>query len=578
MRIYEAIVRYLEQLDIDTVFGGAGENAAGLMLALSGSRRLRTIITKNEQAAAFMACGYAMFSDKVGVCFATAGPGAFNLISGLSVALTDSYPLIAITGYSSLKWTGRGSLNETSGVGRTPNSQRMFDATTKKNYFIAELSQVSGVLEDAIRTVREGRPGPVHIAVNEDLTDPALEVQNFRGISISVPPVEPDPTDVEVAARVLAQALQHDRNVVMLVGFGAIRAGAGVDIRELALRYQIPVLTTLDGKGILDEKHPLAVGVFADSGHRIASELFLRANVVLAVGNSFAQHATFDFREDLLAGKTLIHVNIDPGDIDRVYPADHAIVGDAKRAIRALSAALSRHELNVPPRTYKTPEFDDQRIIQLDDERLHPGRLVQSISKMLPERGIVLADAGAHAAWLGYYLELRYGQNFRKPGTFGPMGIAVNGAIGVKLADPSRTVVAAVGDGSYLMAGFELMTAVQHDIPVIWVIFDDGEFKLIKLHQISTSFESALVEFPNPDYVRYAEACGATGYRVETIEEFDSAFAQALALHKPVLIDAAITRLAVPHYSPSPEGILAGVMDRIKARFNISRDRAPDRE
>src|SRR5262249_5886864 len=146
-------------------------------------------------------------------------------------------------------------------------------------------------------------------------------------------------------------------------------------------------------------------------------------------------------------------------------------------------------------------------------------------------------------------------QIFRKPGSFGPMACHVNGALGNKCAQPDRTVVVGCGDGCYLLSGFELLTAVQYDIPVIWIIFNDGEFKLIKLYQLSTFHESGLVDFTNPDYAAYARACGALGYRVETLAEFEEAFQKALAAGKPTLIDAAITRLAIPHYSPTPHGL-----------------------
>jgi acetolactate synthase-1/2/3 large subunit len=220
----------------------------------------------------------------------------------------------------------------------------------------------------------------------------------------------------------------------------------------------------------------------------------------------------------------------------------------------------------VPAKTFRAPDFDEQRVVKVTP-KLHPGQLAQAISRMLPPRGVVLADAGAHLAWLGYYLELKDGQNFRKPGMYGPMGIAVNGAIGVKFGDRDRPVVAAVGDGSYLMSGFELMTAVAHDIPVIWVIFNDGEFKLIKLYQLSSFMKTGLVEFPNPDYAAYARACGADGYTVDRIGEFEDAFAAALESGRPTLIDARITRLALPNYSPNPEGVLAGIFERISSRF-----------
>ncbi len=567
MQVYEAIVSGLEGLGVDTAFGGAGENAAGLMVALEHSDKIRGVITRNEQAAAFMACGYAMFTNKLGFCFATAGPGAFNLISGLALALTDSYPVLAVSGYSSIEWTGKGSLNETSGVGRTPDSRAMFDATSKRSYLLDSLADTCDVLEEAVNIAFEGRPGPVHIAVAEDLTDPNLSVENYRDIRLEVKPVPPDPARIEAAAGALAEALREQKRIVLLAGFGAVLSRAGRDIWDLIERFQIPLLTTLDGKGIVPEGHPLAVGVFADTGHASAWKAFTEADVVVAVGNSFGQHATFGFRPDLFDDKTLIHINIDPGEIDKVYDADHGIVSDAKLAIAGLLDHLSRSGAPTSTHRYPAPDYDTEHILAVT-RKIHPGELAQSVSRLLPDDAVVLGDAGAHVTWLGYYLELSAGQNFRKPGTYGPMAGHTNGALVVKCAEPNRTVVVGCGDGSYLMSGFELMTAVEYDIPVVWIIFNDGEFKLIKLYQLATYRESALVEFNNPDYAAYAEACGADGYRVETLEEFEDAFTTAIASGKPTLIDAAITRFALPNFSSSPEGILAGLWERFSARFD----------
>ncbi|MGZ8361627.1 MAG: thiamine pyrophosphate-binding protein [Allosphingosinicella sp.] len=573
MRVYEAFVAGLESVGVDAVFGGAGENAAGMMLAVDKSKSIRGIIAKNEQAAAFMACGYAMFSDRLGACFATAGPGAFNLISGLAVALTDSYPLLAITGYSTIAWEGRCGLNETSGLNRTPDSKKIFDAVTKKgpdgkpaNFLVTRPDDVAVTLQRAIDIASSGRPGPVHIAVAEDITDPAIRVTNFTPPVMAPVPVAPDPARVTAAADFLADAITAGRKIVLLAGYGAIRAGAGAEVRRFIERFQLPLLTTMDGKGIVDEEHPLAVGVFSDSGHKSAWETFLDADIVVALGNSFAQHATFDFRDDLFAGRQLVHINLDPAEIDKVYRVNRAIVGDAKLALAALHDAMDNKVGPVAPKQVRAPDYDEQRVIRLTP-KLHPGQMVQVISRMLPPGGVVLADAGAHAAWLGYYLELKEGQNFRKPGTYGPMGIGVNGAIGVKFGAMHRTVVAAVGDGSYLMSGFELMTAVEHRIPVIWVIFNDREFKLIKLYQLASFQDTGLVEFENPDYAAYAKACGADGYTVDRLDEFERAFTAALASGRPTLIDARITRLALPHYSTNPEGVLAGIWERMSGRF-----------
>jgi acetolactate synthase-1/2/3 large subunit len=576
MRVYEAIVQALGEFGVDAAFGGAGENSAGLMLALEASNRIRPVITKNEQAAAFMACGYAMFTDKLGVCFATAGPGAFNLMSGLCVALTDSYPLLAITGYSTVAWEGRGGLNETSGLARTPNSHKVFEAICKidpttgepASWLVTDPADVIRALEHAVQVAYDGRPGPVQIAIAEDITARSIEVPNYRRIEVRHEPAAPEPARIEDAATMLAEAIQSRRRVCVLSGFGAIRSGAEAEMLAFVERFQIPLLTTMDGKGVIDEEHPLAIGIFCDSGHKASREIWEDSDVVLAIGNSFAQHATFDFNEDLLNGKKLIHVNIDPGEIDKVYKADVAVISDAKLALAALHEALDVRVGRQPARDFRPKDYDERFIIGVN-RGLHPGRMVQAISRNLPPQGVVLCDAGAHAAWCGYYLEMREGQNFRKPGTYGPMGIGVCGSMGVKFADPSRPVVAAVGDGSYMMMGFELMTAVENNIPVVWVIFNDGEFKLIKLYQLSAFFGHGLTEFENPDWVAYAEACGAVGYRAEDEDEFEDAFRAAIASGRPTLIDARITRLALPHYSPDPEGILAAIWNGVRERIGV---------
>ena len=203
MDVYEAMVKGLESAGVDTAFGGNGENVASLMLALKHSDRIRPIMTRHEQAASFMACGYAMFTDRLGVCFATVGPGAFNLFSGLAVAMSDSYPVLAITGYVSLEWQGRGAVNDTSGLNGTPDSQAMFAATTKKSYLLTDINDTCDVLEEAVNLAFEGRPGPVHIHVPQNLTYRGVEVENYHDVRLDVAPVVPDPAGVEAIAAAL---------------------------------------------------------------------------------------------------------------------------------------------------------------------------------------------------------------------------------------------------------------------------------------------------------------------------------------------------------------------------------------
>jgi acetolactate synthase-1/2/3 large subunit len=566
MRVYEAIVKGLESVGVDAAFGGAGENSASLLLALKHSSKIKPVIVRHEQAASFMACGYAIYSNRLGVCFATAGPGAFNLFSGLAVAMSDSYPVLAISGFASLKWKGKGALNETSGFGRTPDSQKMFEATTKRSYFLDDITKTCDVLEEAVNVAFEGRPGPVHIHVSFDLTE-GQSVDNYRDIRLDVRPVLPRSAEISAAAGAIAEALRRRKSVIALIGFGAVRSRAGAELQALVERFQIPFATTLDGKGIIAEDHPLALGVFADSGHAAAGKAFVAADLVIAVGNSFAQHATFDFRPDLLTRKTLVHINISAAEIGKVYPADYGVVADAKPAVAALTAALSPLVDSVAPVQVEKDRHITAAPINLEPNHVHPGQLAQSLSKLLPDNAIVLADAGAHLAWLGYFLQLRRGQHYHKPGSFGPMAWAANGALGTKIAFPDRPVIVGCGDGCYQLSGFELLTAVRYNIPVIWIIFADGEFKLIKLYQLEAFHESGLVDFPNPDYVAYAKACGAQGFRVESLAEFEEAFRTALASGQPTLIDASITRLAMPHYSTNPAGLLAAIEESIEKKL-----------
>ena len=566
MLVFESVVSCLEESGVKYAFGGAGETCTGMMLALNDSEKIRGIITRHEQAASFMACGAAMFTDQLGVCFATAGPGAFNLFNGLGMAMSDSYPVLAITGYANRDWAGRGSLNETSGLNNTPDSMAMFAACTKGNWLIERPEETCDIVEQAINLAFAGRPGPVHIAVPGDLSLPNIKVPNHRKIVVRTSEVRPDAGRIDAVADMLAKAMIDGKSVLCLVGFGAIRSGAYDAVREFIERFELPLITTLDGKGIVDENHRLSIGVFCDSGHASAWKAFMEADVVIAIGNAFNQHATFNYWEGLFDNKKLVHINVSETEIDKAYKADHALIADARLAVVALHRALSLKVGARTPPEVDGKDYEYRRILPLPGA-IHPGKMAQIVGRKMPDDAIVLTDAGAHLAWFGYYVELKQGQNHRKAGEFGPMAGHTNGAIGVKMANPDRTVIVGCGDGCYSLSGFELMTAVEHDVPVIWIICNDGQFKLIKIYQVSEYFKSGLVEFDNPDFGAYARACGALGYNVDTLEEFEAAFDEALAANRPAVINAKISRLAIPHYSPSPNGAIAGIVERLQERL-----------
>lgn len=548
MDVNQSIVKILESTGIDCVFGGSGQVNASMLLALRDSKQIKTLIVRNEQAASFMACGYSMFSDKLGVCFATGGPGAFNLFSGMAVAYYDSLPVLAITGYTSANARGKGALNESTGLNRTPDSHKMFSATTKKSYILEEPDQTCEVLEEAIDIAFEGRPGPVHIHIPKDVTGGT--VHNFREIKLDIKPVLPQEKKTRAFADRLAKAITEKEQAAVLIGYGAIRSHAEEELLGFVERFQIPFMTTMDAKGILPEDHPLSLGVFGTSGDPGAGKYFDGASLVLALGNSFAENATFAFKSDLYQNKTLMHINIDRNEVGKVYKTDYGMVSDIKPAIVGITQSLAQQVDSVEPKQVDKEKWYDIPIDYTGD-KVHPGELVKLISKHLPENSIVLGDAGSHMLWLSCYLQLTKNQRYQNPGSFGPMASHTNGAIGVKCANPDKHVIAGVGDGCYLMAGFELLTAVQYDIPVVWVIFNNGEFNVIKKFLINIYGQYAYMQFKNPDYVAYARACGAEGYRVEKLENFEEAFTKALQSNKPTLIDVVVESEVYPPFGLS---------------------------
>ncbi len=545
MDVNQCVVKILDSIGVDHVFGGSGQVNASMLLALKKSENIKTVIVRNEQAASFMACGYAMFSRKLGVCFATGGPGAFNLFSGMAVAYSDSLPVLGITGYTSGAIRGKGALNESTGLSRTPDSHAMFSATTKKSFIIENPSDTCDILEEAINIAFDGRPGPVHIHIPKDIT--MAEVKNYRPVKLDIKPVFPEKQTLMKISEALKRALKSKDKIVLLIGYGTLRSGAKSEVLDFIERYQIPFMTTMDAKGIIPEDHPLSLGVFGTSGDPGAKKYFDEAKLVIALGNSFAENATFAFKKDLYDNKVLIHVNIDKNEIDKVYKTEYGLVSDIKPAVAAILEMLSKEVESVDKTNIIRDKYCDKPL-EYKGDKIHPAELVKAISDALPENSIIMGDAGAHMLWLNCYLNLNKNQIYQNPGSFGPMASNVNGAIGVKCANPDKTVVCACGDGDYLMAGFELLTAVENNIPVVWVIFNNGEFNIIKKFLLNIFGEHAFMSFKNPDYELYAKACEALGYRVERIEEFDGIFKSAINSGRPAIIDVCVEADVYPPF------------------------------
>jgi acetolactate synthase-1/2/3 large subunit len=527
----------LESIGVDAVFTGSGQGPGDFMFALAESEKLKTIVVKNEQAASFMACGYSMYTNKLGVCNAQGGPGAFNMFSGVAVALSDSIPLLSLSSYTPTKWRGLGDLGECTGLSRTPDHQKMFAATSKGAFLIEKPKFISDVFEEAINLAYEGRPGPVHIDMPYDIMD--MEATHHRDIEINIKPVLPLDKDVKLFADVLTSAIRSKKKVMAVIGFGSVRSQAAAELLEFVEKFQIPFITSMDAKGIIRENHPLSLGIGGISADPGARQAYKDAEVVIGIGNSFAKWQVWRFQEGLFDDKTLLHINISKDEICKVYKADYSMVSDVKPAIKALTEKMSK-ELGQVDKVEPVIQKHYQEEINNEGSKVHPALLAREISKNLPDRSIVLGDAGAHMIWLSAHMELNGGQNYKNPGTFGPMASSINAAIGVQIANPDRRVIVGCGDGGYLMSGFELMTAVDNKMPIIWVIFNNAEFNIIRLFHLAKFNKEVYNKYNVPDFAKYAEACGANGYRIEKLEDFSGAFKAALASDKPSIIDVII--------------------------------------
>ena len=553
MDVYQTIVKVLEEIGVDHVFGGSGQVNGSMLLALNKSDKIKTVIIQNEQAASFMAMGYGMFSKKLGVCFATGGPGAFNLFSGLAVAYSDSIPMLAISGYPS-RWTrGKGALNESSGLSRTPDSQVMFAATTKKSIVLEDPKDTIPVLEELIYTAFEGRPGPVHLHIPKDVS--FAEVPYYRSIDISVPKIIASESQTEQFCKGFVENFKTENKPLLMVGYGNIRSDSKEVLEKLINTWKIPFVSTMDAKGYISEDNPLSMGIVGTSGDVGANDYFHESKMIIAVGNSFAENATFTFNPKLMDGKKLLHINIDRHEIDKVYRADYRLISDAKPALESLVTYLEKN--NVQPLGDGLAIINKhhyEQVPEMSNGKLHPAYLTQLISKHLPENAVIMGDAGMHMLWLSGYLNLNKNQVYQNPGSFGPMASHVNGSIGVACANPNRPVICGCGDGDYLMAGFELLTCVKNHIPTIHIIFNNSEVNVIKKFLLNNWGEQAFMDIKNPDYVKYAEACGAKGWQVHNGAEFEAAFTEALkeqAAGRPSIIDAVVDGNVYPSMSMS---------------------------
>jgi acetolactate synthase-1/2/3 large subunit len=515
--VAQLIVRCLENEGVSHVFGIPGEENIGLMEALSASS-IRYVLVRHEQAASFMAEVYGRLTGKAGVCSATLGPGAINLLLGVADATTNSTPVVALSAQVGMN---RKFKESHQGV----DLVSMFAPVTKWSELIATADAVPEMIRKAFKLAQTERPGAVYLAVPEDV-ESAAAPDGARPLVVNRPrPDEPSASQLARAAEVLRAA----RHPIVLAGHGAARAGASDAVRDFAERLGVPVATTFHGKGVMPDDHPLALGAVGFMRHDYVNFGFDQADAIVAVGYELQE---FDpVRIDPNTDKKIIHIHRFPAEVDVHYEVEVGLQAEISRTLDALGSAIEeRFQPN--PAQHRIREMLDAELERgREDDRfpLSPARIVADTRAALWPSDIVLVDTGALKMWMARLYPTYEPNTCLISNGLSTMAWTVPGAIGAKIARPDARILVATGDGAFLMNSQEIETAVRERIPMVVLIWVDDAYGLIKWKMELEIGRSVDIAFGNPDFVAYAESFGARGHRINAPDELLPTLRHALA-------------------------------------------------
>lgn len=539
----EAVMRTLEALGVDTVFGYPG---GAIMPAYDTiiEAGIQHVLVRHEQGAIHMAEGYAHATGKVGVCIVTSGPAATNLVTGLTDAMMDSIPVLALTGQVPSTAIGTDAFQEADVTGITM-------PITKHNELVRSADRIVDAIKEGYYIARSGRPGPVLIDLPKDILnaevefswDPAVDLPGYR------PTVRGHGKMVREAIALIAEA----KRPVIYAGGGLVRAGADAELRAFAERLGIPVVTTLMARGVMPDTHPLTVGMPGMHGHVAAVRAFQETDLLVVLGARFDDRVTG--RLDAFAPLArVVHVDVDPAEIGKNRHADVPVVGDVKVVLEQFLGHLDdleekgRGQEAVPDTAAWREHLDGLKVQhplrceQPETGVLKPQTAIRAIHARWGDDAVYVAGVGQHQMWASQLIPYTRGRQWINSGGLGTMGFAVPAAIGAKAGlGRDVPVVAIDGDGCFQMTFQELATAVQHDIPVVFCVINNGYLGMVRQWQ-SLFYEDRLsqVELPQslPDLVLLAEAYGIPGFRVDRVEDLDAVLEKAAAItDRPVLVD-----------------------------------------
>ena len=560
----QAIIASLEAEGVDTIFGYPGGQAIKIYDALYDSKQIHHVLARHEQGATHMADGYARATGKVGVVLVTSGPGATNTVTGIATAYMDSIPMVVITGQVTRGVIGTDSFQESDIVGITM-------PVVKHSFLLQSTDDLTRTFREAFYIASTGRPGPVLIDIPSDLS--SAEMVFHYPDSVSLPSYKPTYRGNARQVKQAAELIQKAQRPLLYAGGGIVTSHACQELTELAERMQIPVVTTLMGKGAMRCSNPLNLGPVGMHGSKYANMAVTECDLLIAVGARFSDRVTGKVSEFAPHAK-VIHIDIDPAEIGKIINPVVPIVGDAKGVLAAINERLAKADAQPIDRAWVDDVFSwrERWPFYTSDFSDYPNAIAPEVvlhklsQKLDPEASIVTTEVGQHQMWAHQNIHREHARTFISSGGLGTMGFGFPAAIGAKIGCPESEVVCVAGDGSFQMNSQEMATAKINDVPVKVLIIDNRALGMV--HQWQSLFYNKRYSFTeladNPDFVKLADAYGWRARRVEKPEDVDAALDEMLASKEPYLLDVMVPRdqTVYPMVAPgAPIDDIIGALD-----------------
>jgi len=536
----EALIKSLEMEGVDVLFGYPGGVVLPIYDALFDCKTIRHVLVRHEQCAGHAADAYARATGKVGVCLVTSGPGATNLVTGLANAWMDSTPMVAITGQVATNVLGTDAFQEADITGITL-------PITKHSYLVKDVSQLPTIIREAFQLAKSGRPGPVLIDMPVDMSKAEIDFKYPEDLTIPgyKPTYKGHAKQIKEAAKLLAGA----HKPIIYAGGGITHSEAWDELRKLAEAVQIPVTTTLMGKGVFPDDHDLSLRMLGMHGTRYANYAIMDSDVILAIGVRFDDRVTGKV-STFAPHATIIHVDIDPAEISKNVRVDVPIVGDAKTVLKDLVTAVQKieqphgdktkwHELIARWKEAYPLHYHQNGVIR-------PEYVVDTINKVTKGREtIITTGVGQNQMWAAQFYSANTPRGFITSGGLGTMGFGLPAAVGAQVGKPDSVVIDIDGDGSIQMVSQELATVAANKLPIIIAILNNRFLGMVRQWQelfYDHRYSSVDLDVGTPDFVKLAEAYGIKGVRVEKIEDVEPTLKEAIEARKPILIDFMVAR------------------------------------